>query len=252
MTDERKRRSAGFIGSALIHILIVLVVSFAGLFHFSSKAEDIVEVTFFGGGGGGGGNGVEVAMVNDADTAEENTSAEETEQDNNDAIWEASKDIPPSSPSKHKAAAAKSTGSSGSTGTGYGSGHGSGTGPGSGSGSGGGHGSGHGTGTGSGIGPGSGVTSSPAVPPRIIKSYQPPYPSAERNAGIEGTVVIRFLISTSGDVEDVSVISSSGNANLDNAAVAACYKWRFTAAKNSSGSPVRCYASIPITFKIRK
>ena len=49
MTDEKKRRNAGFIGSALIHILIVLVISFTGLLHFSSNTEDIVEVTFFGG-----------------------------------------------------------------------------------------------------------------------------------------------------------------------------------------------------------
>lgn len=251
MTDEKKRRNAGFIGSVLIHILIVLVISFTGLLHFSSNTEDIVEVTFFGGGGGGG-NGVEAAIVNDGAADEESTSVEKIVQDNNDAILEASKDIPPSSPSKHKAAAVKSKGSSAGTGTGYGSGRGSGTGPGSGSGSGGGHGSGHGTGTGSGYGGGTGVTASPAVPPRIIKSYQPAYPSAERNAGIEGTVVIRFLIDQNANVEDVTLINSSGNANLDNAAVSAGYKWRFSPAKNNGGSPVRCYASIPITFKIRK
>lgn len=60
MTDEKKQRNAGFIGSALIHILIVLVISFTGLLHFSSNTEDIVEVTFFGGGGG---NGAEAAIV---------------------------------------------------------------------------------------------------------------------------------------------------------------------------------------------
>lgn len=235
MTDEKKRRNAGFIGSVLIHILIVLVISFTGLLHFSSNTEDIVEVTFFGGGGGGG-NGVEAAIVNDGAADEESTSVEKIVQDNNDAILEASKDIPPSSSSKHKAAAVKSKGSSAGTGTGYGSGRGSG----------------HGTGTGSGYGGGTGVTASPAVPPRIIKSYQPAYPSAERNAGIEGTVVIRFLIDQNGNVEDVTLINSSGNANLDNAAVSAGYKWRFSPAKNNGGSPVRCYASIPITFKIRK
>lgn len=247
MTDEKKRRNAGFIGSALIHILIVLVISFTGLLHFSSNTEDIVEVTFFGGSGGGG-NGAEAAIVNDRAAGEESTSVEKIVQDNNDAILETSKDIPPSSPSKHKAAAVKSKGSSASTGTGYGSGRGSGTGPGSGSGSGGGHGSGHGTG----YGEGTGVTASPAVPPRIIKSYQPSYPFAERNAGIEGTVVIRFLIDQNGNVEDVTLINSSGNANLDSAAISAGYKWRFSPAKNNGGSPVRCYASIPITFKIRK
>lgn len=246
MMDEKKRRNWGFAGSAIIHILIFLIVSFTGLFQFSHAQENIVEVTFFGGGGGGGSD--DAGVIEEAEP--EATAAEETSD--NDAIFEANKEEKPAVVKKQQVKpVVKSSGKG--KGTGQGSGTGSGIGPGSGSGSGGGHGSGHGTGTGtgSGTGPGSGVTSSPAVPPRIIKSYQPPYPSAERNAGVEGTVSIRFLISTDGSVEDVTVTSSSGNANLDNAAVAACRKWRFTAAKNSSGLPVRCYASIPITFKIR-
>ena len=243
MMDEKKRRNCGFAGSAIIHILIFLIVSFTGLFQFSHAQENIVEVTFFGGGGGGGSD--DAGVIEEAEP--EATAAEETSD--SDAIFEANKEEKPAVVKKQQVkSVVKSSGKG--KGTGQGSGTGSGIGPGSGSGSGGGHGSGHGTGTGSGTGPGSGVTSSPAVPPRIIKSYQPPYPSAERNAGVEGTVSIRFLIGTDGSVEDVTVTSSSGNANLDNAAVAACRKWRFTAAKNSSGLPVRCYASIPITFKI--
>jgi protein TonB len=243
MMDEKKRRNWGFAGSAIIHILIFLIVSFTGLFQFSHAQENIVEVTFFGGGGGGGSD--DAGVIEEAEP--EATAAEETSD--NDAIFEANKEEKPAVVKKQQVKpVVKSSGKG--KGTGQGSGTGSGIGPGSGSGSGGGHGSGHGTGTGSGTGPGSGVTSSPAVPPRIIKSYQPPYPSAERNAGVEGTVSIRFLIGTDGSVEDVTVTSSSGNANLDNVAVAACRKWRFTAAKNSSGLPVRCYASIPIIFKI--
>ena len=242
MMDDKKRRNWGFAGSAIIHILIVLLISFTGLFHFSHAQENIVEVAFFGGGGGGGSD--DAGVIEEAEP--EAAAVEETPD--SDAIFEANKEKPAAVKKQQVKHIVKN--SSKGKGTGQGSGTGSGTGPGSGSGSGGGHGSGHGTGTGSGLGPGSGITSSPAVPPRIIKSYQPPYPSAERNAGVEGTVSIRFLISTDGSVEDVTVTSSSGNANLDNAAVAACRKWRFTAAKNSSGLPVRCYASIPITFKI--
>lgn len=220
MMDEKKRRNWGFAGSAIIHILIFLIVSFTGLFQFSHAQENIVEVTFFGGGGGGGSD--DAGVIEEAEP--EATAAEETSD--NDAIFEANKEEKPAVVKKQQVKpVVKSSGK--------------------------GKGTGQGSGTGSGTGPGSGVTSSPAVPPRIIKSYQPPYPSAERNAGVEGTVSIRFLISTDGSVEDVTVTSSSGNANLDNAAVAACRKWRFTAAKNSSGLPVRCYASIPITFKIR-
>lgn len=244
MMDEKKRRNWGFAGSAIIHVLIFLIVSFTGLFQFTHAQENIVEVTFFGGGGGGGSDNAGVIEETEPEAA---AAVEETSD--SDAIFEANKEEKPAVVKKQQVKpVVKSSGKG--KGTGQGSGIGSGTGPGSGSGSGGGHGSGYGTGTGSGSGPGSGVTSSPAVPPRIIKSYQPPYPSAERNAGVEGTVSIRFLIGTDGSVEDVTVTSSSGNANLDNAAVAACRKWRFTAAKNSSGLPVRCYASIPIIFKI--
>lgn len=248
MMNEKKRRNAGVIGSALVHILIVLVISVTGLLHTSHVADDIVEVTFFGGGGGGG-NGSEIETAVEEETpAEETAAAEETVQNDSDAIFETAKEnksVKKAAP-KPKAAVKSGTG----TGTGRGSGNGSGTGPGSGSGSGGGHGSGHGTGTGSGYGEGNGVTSSPAIPPRIVKSYQPPYPSAERNAGIQGTVTIRFLIDQNGNVEDVAIINSSGNANLDSAAVSAGYKWRFSPAKSKTGNPVRCYANIPITFKI--
>lgn len=244
MMDEKRRRNWGFAGSAIIHVLIFLIVSFTGLFQFTHAQENIVEVTFFGGGGGGGSDNAGVIEETEPEAA---AAVEETSD--SDAIFEANKEEKPAVVKKQQVKpVVKSSGKG--KGTGQGSGTGSGIGPGSGSGSGGGHGSGHGTGTGSGSGTGSGITSSPAVPPRIIKSYQPPYPSAERNAGVEGTVSIRFLIGTDGSVEDVTVTSSSGNANLDNAAVAACRKWRFTAAKNSSGLPVRCYASIPIIFKI--
>lgn len=248
MIDDKKRRNWGFAGSAVIHILIVLVISFTGLLHFSHAQENIVEVTFFGGGGGGGGSD-DAGLIEEAEP--EAAAAEETPD--SDAIFETNKEKPAVIKKQQVKHIVKNSGKG--KGTGQGSGTGSGIGPGSGSGSGGGHGSGYGTGTGSGNGPGSGsgsgITSSPAVPPRIIKSYQPSYPSAERNAGIEGTVSIKFLIGTDGSVEDITITSSSGNANLDNAAANACRKWRFTAAKNSSGQPVRCYASIPITFKIR-
>ena len=246
--NEKKRRNAGVIGSALVHILIVLVISVTGLLHTSHVADDIVEVTFFGGGGGGG-NGSEIETAVEEETpAEETAAAEETVQNDSDAIFETAKENKPVKKAAPKPKAAVKSGTG--TGTGRGSGNGSGTGPGSGSGSGGGHGSGHGTGTGSGYGEGNGVTSSPAIPPRIVKSYQPPYPSAERNAGIQGTVTIRFFIDQNGNVEDVAIINSSGNANLDSAAVSAGYKWRFSPAKSKTGNPVRCYANIPITFKI--
>lgn len=244
--DSKKRRNYGILGSFVFHILVILLIAFTGILHSNHVSDDIVEIAFFGGGGGGG-SGDTVNLEQDTETnaseAEAETVQEEIPMD--DAIVENNNSQP--KPVVKKQVIKKSTGK----GTGQGSGNGSGIGPGSGSGSGGGNGSGIGTGNGSGIGAGNGVSSNPAIPPRIVKSVQPSYPLAERNAKIQGTAIVRLLINTNGTVDDVTLVASSGNANLDASAVQACYKWRFTSARNSAGQNIRCYANMPITFKIR-
>ena len=252
--DSKKRRNISWGGSVLFHIFIVLIIAFTGILHSKQLREDIVEIAFVGGGGGGGsgdGNDIAENVIADETSGADDASLQE-EIPVKDAITENTVAAKPSSMPKSITKKQTATGKSSSgRGTGIGSGNGSGIGPGSGSGSGGGHGSGHGTGTGSGIGPGNGIASNPAIPPRIIKSVQPVYPLAERNARIEGTTTVRFLINTDGSVEEVIVVASSGNSNLDAAAVSACYKWKFTSARNMSGQNIRCYANMPITFKIR-
>lgn len=130
-------------------------------------------------------------------------------------------------------------GGGGGHGTGHGTGTGSGIGAGSGSGSGGGHGAGHGNGIGNGTGPG--IARNPKVPPRVASTAAPVYPQALRDAGIGGRVVVRGVIGTDGRVESAEVVRSSGNSTLDNNALSAFYKWRFSAAKNDAGQKVRCY-----------
>lgn len=167
-----------------------------------------------------------------------------------EAIWKNDENKPQP---VHKKSAVKKVARKGS-GTGQGSGHGSGVGPGTGSGSGGGNGSGHGTGNGSGTGSGSGGGSgnaSVAVMPRIIRKIDPVYPAAERNAGITGSGVVRLLVNTNGTVDEVTLVSSSGNANLDQAGINAAYKWRFTSAVGTNGQKVRCYLRLPFTFRLR-
>lgn len=130
-------------------------------------------------------------------------------------------------------------GGGGGHGTGHGTGTGSGIGPGSGSGSGGGHGAGHGSGVGDGVGPG--IARNPKVPPRVTSTVAPVYPQALRDAGIGGRVVVRGVIGIDGRVESAVVVRSSGNSTLDNNALSAFYKWRFSAAKNDADQKVRCY-----------
>ena len=74
-------------------------------------------------------------------------------------------------------------------------------------------------------------SANPAIPPRLLKSRQPSYPSSARSASIEGTTTVRILVGYDGEVESVIVAESSGNAALDAAAVDACYGWRLAVLK---------------------
>lgn len=139
---------------------------------------------------------------------------------------------------KHVPAGAKKGSGSGSGG-GHGTGHGTGSGSGIGPGSGGGHGAGHGTGVDDGVGPG--IARNPKVPPRVASTAASVYPQELRDAGIGGRVVVRGVVGIDGRVESAVVVRSSGNSTLDNNALSAFYKWRFSAAKNDAGQKVRCY-----------
>lgn len=201
---------------------------------------DADTVVFFDAGGGGGG-GDEAADITEADGEEQVEEVVEEETitlpDGKIEHKQVVKHVV-----KHVPAGAKKgsgSGSGGGHGTGHGTGTGSGIGPGSGSGSGGGHGAGHGTGIGDGVGPG--IARNPKVPPRVVSTAAPVYPQALRDAGIGGRVVVRGVVGIDGRVESAVVVRSSGNSTLDNNALSAFYKWRFSPAKNDAGQKVRCY-----------
>lgn len=243
--DSQKRKKISIGGSILAHILILLLIAFTGILNISSKNQDDIVEIVLSGGGGGGGSGADIEETASEEAAEETQTQEPIE---NDTIVEKDNSISPTpQQAVKKAVVKKSVGK----GTGSGTGKGSGIGPGSGSGTGGGTGSGHGKGIGSGSGDGNSIYNSPAVPPRILRNPAPIYPMAERNAKIQGTTVLHLLVGKDGNVEKVDVITSSGNVNLDNAAIKACYKWRFTGARNQANQLVRCYLTLPITFILK-
>lgn len=237
--DTKKRSKYGFAGSVAAHVILLLALAASGIFAAVSR-ESITEITVFGGGGGG--SSVEAA-------AGEQQGAAPQMQDG-DAITESRKALPqeykPTPQPVKKAAAANAQANSSTAAQGNGAGQGNGTGSGTGAGTG--SGSGHGEGVGAGIG--DGIATNPAVAPKILRSVSPVYPETQRLTGVTGTVRLRLLIGTDGVVESVSVISSSGSRPLDNAAVNACQKWRFAAAKNEAGQKVRCYWEIPIRFDL--
>ena len=240
--QAKARQRFGFCGSVVIHFILFVVLAFSGVFAMQPPAAQEDTVVFFDAGGGGGGGGDETAEA-DADAGEEQTEEVVTEETITlpDGRVE-HKQVVQHVVKKHAPAGSKKgsgSGSGGGQGTGHGTGSGSGTGPGSGSGSGGGHGAGQGSGIGDGSGPG--IARNPKVPPRATATSAPYYPPALRDAGVGGRVVVRGVIGIDGHVESAVVVRSSGNSTLDNNALSAFYKWRFSAAKNDAGQRVRCY-----------
>lgn len=235
--QAKARQRFGFCGSLIIHFILFVALAFSGVFAMQPPVADADTVVFFDAGGGGGGGGDE-AVADAADDGEEQVEEVVEEEtitlpDGKIEHKQVVKHVV-----KHVPAGAKK-GSGGGHGTGHGTGSGSGIGAGSGSGSGGGHGAGHGSGIGDGAGPG--IARNPKVPPRVASTVAPVYPQALRDAGIGGRVVVRGVVGIDGRVESAVVVRSSGNSTLDNNALSAFYKWRFSAAKNDAGQKVRCY-----------
>ena len=215
--QAKARQRFGFCGSLIIHFILFVALAFSGVFAMQAPAADADTVVFFDAGGGGGGGGDE-AVADAADYGEEQVEKVVEEEtitlpDGKIEHKQVVKHVV-----KHVPAGAKK---------------------GSGSGSGGGHGAGHGTGVDDGVGPG--IARNPKVPPRVASTAAPVYPQALRDAGIGGRVVVRGVLGIDGRVESAVVVRSSGNSTLDNNALSAFYKWRFSAAKNDAGQKVRCY-----------
>ena len=78
---------------------------------------------------------------------------------------------------------------------------------------------------------------------------RPVYPEAARAAGIEGTVSLRFLVSTDGRVLDARVDRSSGNASLDEAARSALVKCNFTPG-TVNGAPAEQWTQVQYVWKV--
>ncbi len=126
---------------------------------------------------------------------------------------------------------------------GGGTGTGTGSGPGSGSGVGPGWGGGFGGGA---FRPGSGIEL-----PRLIREEKPQYTADAMRAKIQGTVVLECVVNPDGTVGDVTVVKSLDSMfGLDQEAVKAARKWRFTPGRRL-GQPVPVLVTLELTFTLR-
>lgn len=85
--------------------------------------------------------------------------------------------------------------------------------------------------------------------PKYLYGSKPAYPQAARKAGWEGTVVVRVLIDTGGRVESASMRDSSGYDILDEAAVQAVKKWRFSPAQRD-GVSIASLHDVRVRFRL--
>jgi len=85
------------------------------------------------------------------------------------------------------------------------------------------------------------------VKPKPIYNPIPKYPELAKQAGIEGTTVIKMLVDIDGTVSEVKILKSSGNQMLDQAALVAAKQSKFTPAKQRDKF-VRVWVSRPFRF----
>lgn len=84
--------------------------------------------------------------------------------------------------------------------------------------------------------------------PVEVKRVEPVYPELARKAQIEGTVVVKVLVNTQGDVEKVEILKS--HPLLDDAAIAAARQFKFKPGKQRD-KYVKVWVSIPFNFKLK-
>lgn len=88
------------------------------------------------------------------------------------------------------------------------------------------------------------------VKPKPIFIPKPDYPELAKKAGIEGKAVVEAIVDVDGSVMDAKIFKSSGNPMLDESALAAARKAKFTPAKQRDIF-VRVRVNIPFEFKLQ-
>lgn len=257
MNEERARFGKGILAALAVHLLGAAAIGIWGLPQ-PKNVLPVLEVQLERGSAGGqsGGSG-EAAKPAPAD--QENIEVPETAEPepipdmdippvNDEETWTETP-IPPRESYTRPQSGGESTGtaahSEGSGGAGAGEGDqggdGSGEDEGDDSGS---------DGNGDGSGDGSGSGNAPVTPPYVQYAPDPVYPSAARNREIEGTVYVTMYVNAEGSVDSVALSSSSGNGELDRAAIKAVYQWQFIPARNGAGQPVSCQITMPVYFRL--
>lgn len=83
-----------------------------------------------------------------------------------------------------------------------------------------------------------------------LNNPRPAYPTLSRRLGEEGRVMLRVLVRADGTPAEITVHASSGYARLDEAALDAVRRWRFTVRRG--GAAVAAPVLVPISFTLKE
>ena len=84
--------------------------------------------------------------------------------------------------------------------------------------------------------------------PRLLFQAKPDYPQIARMSGLEGTVIVKVLVGTEGEVE-AALVTRSVHPLLNEAALRAALKCRFEPGMQRT-IPVRAWMEVPYRFRL--
>lgn len=87
-----------------------------------------------------------------------------------------------------------------------------------------------------------------ASPPIALSNPMPAYPEAARKAGVEATVVVKFVVSETGEVTSVSIVR--GHPLFDASVLSTMRAWRYKPAM-ADGRPIAVFRVFKFPFKIK-
>jgi protein TonB len=87
--------------------------------------------------------------------------------------------------------------------------------------------------------------------PRLLRSFDPPYPPVAQRRGEEGVVQVRVTIAENGAILDAQIEKSSGFGYLDDAALKAVRDWRFGPAMRGA-RPLVASKIVAVRFQLRR
>ncbi len=85
--------------------------------------------------------------------------------------------------------------------------------------------------------------------PSILRAVNPVYPFSAKSKGIEGRVMLRFVVDENGYVNNPEIIESEPAGMFEESALAAIVKYRFRPAMLGK-EPVKCIVNLPIGFRL--